>query len=62
VRLAGRDVAGLLLCGDIYGAPYELLAGFLGVQRARLRAIVARGGTPGTPRPTGSAPAPRGAG
>jgi hypothetical protein len=42
VRLGGRDVAGLVLCGDMYGAPYDLLASFLGVQPARLRAIVAR--------------------
>jgi hypothetical protein len=42
VRLGGRDVAGLVLCGDMYGAPYDLLASFLGVQPARLRGIVAR--------------------
>ena len=42
VRLSGRDVAGLLLAGDMYGTPYDLLASFLGVQPARLRGIVAR--------------------
>lgn len=42
VRLGGRDVAGLLLCGDMYGAPYDLLAGFLGVRGDRARGIVAR--------------------
>ena len=42
VRLGGRDVAGLLLCGDMYGAPYDLLAAFLDVQPDRLRGIVAR--------------------
>src|SRR3984885_10369038 len=42
VRLGGRDVAGLMLAGDMYGAPYDLLAGFLAVQPARLRGIVAR--------------------
>jgi hypothetical protein len=42
VRLGGRDVAGLMLVGDMYGAPYDLLAGFLAVQPARLRGIVAR--------------------
>ena len=42
VRLGGRDVAGLLLCGDMYGAPYDLLAGVLHVAPARLRGIVAR--------------------
>src|SRR5260370_37392986 len=42
VRLGERDVAGLVLCGDMYGAPYDLLAAFLGVQPDRLRGIVAR--------------------
>jgi hypothetical protein len=42
VRLGSRDVAGLLLCGDMYGAPYDMLAAFLAVQPARLRGIVAR--------------------
>ena len=42
VRLGGRDVAGLLLCGDMYGAPYDLLAAFLDVRPDRLRGIVAR--------------------
>jgi hypothetical protein len=42
VRLTGRDVAGLLLCGEQYAAPYDLLAAALAVQPSRLRAIVAR--------------------
>src|ERR1700733_4386100 len=42
VRTGGRDIAGLLLCGEQYGAPYALLAAALGVQPARLRGIVAR--------------------
>jgi hypothetical protein len=42
VRLSGRDVAGLVLCGDMYGAPYDLLGGYLGVQPARLRGILTR--------------------
>jgi hypothetical protein len=42
VRLGGRDVAGLVLCGGIYGAPYDLLASALDVQPARLRGIVVR--------------------
>jgi hypothetical protein len=42
VRLSGRDVAGLVLCADMYGAPYDLLAACLGVRDDRLRAIVAR--------------------
>ena len=40
-RLTERDVAGLL-AGDMYGAPYDLLAAFLGVAPARLRGIAAR--------------------
>jgi len=47
VRLGGRDVAGLMLAGDMYGAPYDLLAAFLDVQPARLRGIVARWRHPG---------------
>src|SRR5260370_33390731 len=42
VRLGPRDVAGLVLCGDMYGAPYDLLAAFLHVRPDRLRGIVAR--------------------
>jgi hypothetical protein len=42
VRLGDRDVDGLLLCGDMYGAPYDLLAAFLDVRPDRLRGIVAR--------------------
>lgn len=42
VRLTGRDVAGLLLAGDMYGAPYDLMATFLAVRADRLRGIVAR--------------------
>jgi hypothetical protein len=41
VRLGNRDVAGLLLCGDMYSAPYDLVAEFLGVRPDRLRGIVA---------------------
>jgi len=29
VRLSGRDIGGLILAGDMYGAPYDLLATFL---------------------------------
>jgi hypothetical protein len=42
IRLGGRDVAGLVLCAEMYGAPYDLLAAYLGVRADRLRAIVAR--------------------
>jgi len=42
VRLSERDIAGLLLCGEQYGAPYDLLAAALRVSQDRLPAIVAR--------------------
>jgi len=42
VRVSGRDIAGLMLCGEMYGAPYDLLADYLNVQPDRLRGIVAR--------------------
>jgi hypothetical protein len=42
VRLGLRDVTGLVLLGDMYGAPYDLLAAHLAVRPDRLRGIVAR--------------------
>lgn len=42
VRLSERDIAGLLLVGEHYGAPYDLLADALRVPPERLPAIVAR--------------------
>jgi len=42
VRLSERDVTGLLLCGDMYGASYDLLSAFLGVRDDRFRGIVSR--------------------
>ncbi|HLN69200.1 MAG TPA: hypothetical protein VK280_18270 [Streptosporangiaceae bacterium] len=42
VRLGRRDIDGLILCAEQYGAPYDLLASALGAQPARLRGIVAR--------------------
>jgi hypothetical protein len=42
VRLSQRDIDGLLLCGEHYGAPYDLLAAALRVNPERLPAIVAR--------------------
>jgi hypothetical protein len=42
VRLGDRDVAGLLLCGDMYGVPYDLLSAFLGVRDDRARGILSR--------------------
>jgi hypothetical protein len=42
VRLGARDVAGLVLAGEHYGVPYDLLASALDVRADRLRGIVAR--------------------
>jgi hypothetical protein len=42
VRLSERDIDGLLLCGEHFGAPYDLLALALRVAPDRLPAIVAR--------------------
>jgi hypothetical protein len=42
IRLSQRDIDGLLLCGEHYGAPYDLLAAALRVQPERLPAVVAR--------------------
>ena len=42
IRLSQRDINGLLLCGEHYGAPYDLLAAALRVAPDRLPAIVAR--------------------
>ena len=42
VRVSGRDIDGLMLCGEMYGAPYDLLAAGLNVQPDRLRGIAAR--------------------
>jgi hypothetical protein len=47
IRLTDRDVSGLLLCGEMYGAPYDLLAAALDVTPDRLRGIVARWRTAG---------------
>ena len=42
IQLTGRDIDGLLLCGEHYGAPYDLLAAALQVPQGRLPAIVRR--------------------
>jgi hypothetical protein len=42
VRLSQRDIDGLLLCGEHYGAPIDLLAAALRVQPDRVMAITAR--------------------
>ena len=57
-----RDIDGLVLCAEHYGAPYDLLAVTLGAQPARLRGIVARWRGRLTPPAGGWAPARHGAG
>ena len=42
VRLGQRDIDGLILCAEHFGAPYDLLAAALDAQPARLRGITAR--------------------
>ena len=42
VRLTGRDIAGLVWCGEMHGVPYDLLAVLLSVRDDRLRAITGR--------------------
>jgi hypothetical protein len=42
IQLTRRDIDGLLLCGEHYGAPYDLLADALRVAPGRLPAILRR--------------------
>jgi hypothetical protein len=42
VRLSQRDIDGLLLCGEHYGAPYDLLAAALQVPPDRVPPLVTR--------------------
>jgi hypothetical protein len=42
VQLSQRDIDGLLLCGEHYGVPYDLLADALRVHSKRLEKITAR--------------------
>ena len=42
MRLTGRDVAGLLWCGEMYGVRADLLAGLLGVSPEVVRQLHAR--------------------
>jgi len=42
VRFTDRDITGLILAGDMYGAPYDLLGAALGTRPDRVRAIPAR--------------------
>ena len=62
VRLSERDITGLVLCGDMYGAPYDLLAAALEVRDDRLRGIVARWRRAGWAATGRLGPGPRGAG
>jgi hypothetical protein len=41
VRLTGRDVSGLVLCGEMYGAPLDPHASYLGVRDDRPRVTTA---------------------
>jgi hypothetical protein len=42
IRLSQRDIDGLMLCGEQYGAPFDLLADALRVPPERLPAITSR--------------------
>src|ERR1700759_1748189 len=42
VQLSQRDIDGLLLCGEHFGAPFDLLATALGVEPERLSGLTAR--------------------
>jgi hypothetical protein len=42
IQLSQRDIDGLLLCGEHYCAPYDLLAAALGMPEERLPAILLR--------------------
>jgi hypothetical protein len=58
IRVSARDMVGLSLCGEHYGAPYDLLAAALDVQAARLRGIVARWRAAGLARTGSLGPGP----
>jgi hypothetical protein len=42
IRLTQRDIDGLLLCGEHYGAPYDLLAGTMRVSQNAVAQVVKR--------------------
>ncbi|HEY1703590.1 MAG TPA: hypothetical protein VGG75_28145 [Trebonia sp.] len=42
IRISARDLRGLTLTAEMYAAPYDLLAAYLGVSEPRLRAILSR--------------------
>ena len=46
VRLSQRDIDGLLLCGEHYAVPSDLLAQALGVNLDRLQTITSRSWPP----------------
>ena len=58
VQLTQRDIDGLLLCGEHYGAPYDLLAAALRVRRSGCPRSWRAGAAPGTWPPGGSVPGP----
>ncbi len=62
VRISERDIAGLMLCGEMYGAPYDLLAAYLDVRADRLRGIAARWRAAGYAETGRLGPGRRGAG
>ncbi|MGI8446868.1 MAG: hypothetical protein ACR2MP_06740 [Streptosporangiaceae bacterium] len=62
VRPSGRGIAGLMLCGEMYGAPYDLLAATWPSGPTGYAASPPAGAPPGTPRPAGSGRGRRGAG
>ena len=62
VRLSQRDIDGLMLCGEHYGAPADLLAVALHVRLDRLPAITGRWRRAGYAAACGSVPGRGGAG
>ena len=64
IWLTQRDIDGLVLCGEHYAAPYDLLAAALGIgsQATMYRLMMRWREIPGTPPPGSSAPVRRGAG
>jgi len=62
VRLGERDIAALLLAGEMYGIPYDLLAGSWQYNLTGRAASWPAGATPDTRSPADSALGRRGAG
>lgn len=42
IILTSRDILGLIVVAEHYGAPYDLLAGYLGISEQRVRALTVR--------------------